>query len=269
MDRRDLARLVGFGLVGGAALAAPQVAQAQQQGRSRLHQALERGSLRVGTTGDFNPMSFRDTASNAYQGFDIDAMTLLATEMGLRVEWVATEWAQLVAGIAANRFDIFSGASVNVARARTAAFSIPYFEAGTVPLAMRAQAARFASWDAINADGVRVAVSMGTVFDEQARQHFPRAQIRAVQSPATGFQEVLAGRADVTITSNVEASTLVRRFDQLTLLGAGVQPRNKRPFAYVVAQDDWIWANFVNTWITLKKSDGLFDSLEARWLPRS
>jgi cyclohexadienyl dehydratase len=270
MDRRELAQIMGLGLIGGtAALVAPQTAQAQQAARSRLHQALERGTLRVGTTGDFNPMSFRDTGSNTYQGFDIEAMTTLTTEMGLRVEWVATEWAQLVAGIAANRYDIFSGASVNVARARTAAFTIPYYEAGTVPLALRAQAGRFTSWNAINADGVRVAVSMGTVFDEQARQHFPRAQIRAVQAPATGFQEVLAGRADITITSNVEASTLTRRFEQLTLLGSDVQPRNKRPFAYVVAQDDPTWLNFLNTWITLKKYEGLFDSLEARWLPRS
>jgi len=138
-----------------------------------------------------------------------------------------------------------------------------------VPLALRAQAGRFASWTAINAEGVRVAVSMGTVFEEQARQHFPRAQIRSVQAPATGFQEVLAGRADITITSNVEASTLTRRFDQLTLLGPEVQPRNKRPFAYVIAQDDPIWLNFVNTWIWLKKSEGMFDALEARWLPRS
>jgi cyclohexadienyl dehydratase len=269
MDRRELGQLMGLGLIGGAALTAPQLAQAQQAGRSRLHQVLERGTLRVGTTGDFNPMSFRDTATNAYQGFDIEAMTRLGADMGLRIEWVATEWAQLVAGIAANRYDIFSGASVNIARARTAAFSIPYFEAGTVPLALRAQAGRFPTWESINAEGVRVAVFMGTVFEEQARQHFPRAQIRSVQAPATGFQEVLAGRADITITSNVEASTLTRRFDQLTLLGPDVQPRNKRPFAYVVGQDDWVWLNFINTWVTLKKSEGLFDALEARWLPRS
>ena len=133
MDRRDLAKFVGAGFVGAAALAAPQLAQAQAPARSRLHQILERGTIRVGTTGDFNPMSFRDTSNNAYQGFDIQAMEALAAEMSVRVEWVATEWAQLVAGIAANRFDIFSGASVNVARARTAAFSIPYYEAGTVP----------------------------------------------------------------------------------------------------------------------------------------
>ena len=108
---------------------------------------------------------------------------------------------------------------------------------------------------------------MGTVFEEQARRHFPKAEIRAVQAPATGFQEVLAGRADATITSNVEASTLVQRFDQLAL-PVGAEPRNKRPFAYVVAQDDPTWLNFVNTWVTLKRSEGYFDMLEAKWLPK-
>ena len=80
---------------------------------------------------------------------------------------------------------------------------------------------------------------------------------------------MLAGRADVTITSNVEASTLVKRFDQLTINVKGTEMRNKRPFAYVVAQDDAIWLNYVNTWVVLKKSEGFFDMLQAKWLPSS
>ena len=120
MNRRDVARAIGVSLVGGAGLIAAQTAQAQAPaatGRSRLHQILERGTVRVGTTGDFNPMSFRDTTTNSYQGFDVEAMTQLAADTGVRVEWVQTEWAQIVAGLGANRFDIFSGASVTMPRA--------------------------------------------------------------------------------------------------------------------------------------------------------
>ena len=43
----------------------------------------------------------------------------------------------------------------------------------------------------------------------QAKSYFPNAQIKAIESPARDFQEVLAGRADAHITSNVEAATLV------------------------------------------------------------
>jgi cyclohexadienyl dehydratase len=264
MQRRDLFLAAALG--GGAALlASAQAAQAQTAG-SRLARILDSGTLRVGTTGDFNPMSFRDVTTNTYSGYDIEAMTQLAADMGVQIEWVVAEWATITAGIAADRYDIFSGASVNVARARVAAFSLPYTEAGTVPLAQARNADRFGSWEAINAAGVRVAVSMGTVFEEQARRHFPDAAIQAVQTPATGFQEVLAGRADVTITSNVEAGTLVQRFPELRILVPGAEMRNRRPFAYVVAQEDQVWLNFVNTWVTLKRIEGFFAGLDAKWL---
>ena len=266
MKRRDLAKsllLAGAGVALATSAARAQTASAPS---SRLADILKRGTVRIGTTGDFNPMSFRNPGSNEYQGFDIEAMTQFAADLGSKVEWVPTEWATLVAGISANRFDIFSGASVSMGRARTAAFSAAYIEAGTVPLSLKANAAKFKTWESINDAGVKVAVSMGTVFHDQAKAHFPKAAIQAVQSPATGFQEVLAGRADVTITSNVEAATLVKRFDQLAVNVQGSEMRNKRPFAYVVAQDDVTWLNYVNTWIALKKSEGFFDALEKKWL---
>ena len=264
MLRRDLFVAAALG-TGTALLASAQTARAQTAG-SRLERILSSGTMRVGTTGDFNPMSFLDTATNSRAGYDIEAMTQLAADLGVQIEWVAAEWATITAGIAADRYDIFSGASVNVARARVAAFTNPYTEAGTVPLALAANADRFGSWEAINAAGTRVAVSMGTVFEEQARRHFPDATIQAVQTPATGFQEVLAGRAEVTITSNVEAGTLVQRFPDLRILVPGSAMRNRRPFAYVVAQDDQPWLHFVNTWVTLKRIEGFFAGLDQKWL---
>ncbi len=267
MLRRDLFVAAAIG-TGAALLGGAKRAEAQTTG-SRLARILESGTLRVGTTGDVNPMSFRDAATNTYAGYDIEAMTQLAADLGVQIEWVVAEWATITAGIAADRYDIFSGASVNVTRARVAAFSVPYTEAGTVPLSLAANAGRFDSWEAINTAGTTVAVSLGTVFEEQARRHFPDATIQAVQSPATGFQEVLAGRADVTITSNVEGGTLIQRFPELRILVPGSDMRNRRPFAYVVAQDDQVWLNFVNTWVTLKRIEGFFAGLDQKWLGQS
>lgn len=239
---------------------------AQAQTKSHLQTVLERGTLRVGTTGDFNPMSIKDPATNTYKGFDIEAMEQLAKDMGVKVEWVPAEWATLVAGITSDRFDIFSGASLSIARAKVVSFSAPYLEAGTMPLAQKKDAAKFKSWADINKKGVTVAVLLGTVFEEQARQHFPNATIKAIEKPANGYQEVLAGRAQVTITSNIEAGTLAKTYPQLAIIGSSKEMRNKRPFAYPVAQNDPVWVNFVNNWVALKTSEGFFDQLEAKWL---
>jgi cyclohexadienyl dehydratase len=257
-----IARLV---VIAATLLGVAFAAQAQQP-KSRLQTILERGTLRVGTTGDFNPMSVRDTATNAYKGFDIEAMEQLAKDMGVKVEWVPTEWATLVAGITADRYDVFAGgSSLNMARAKTVAFTDPYLEAGTVPLTLKANAGKFKTWSDVNTKGTTVAVLLGTVFEEQAKAHFPQATIRSVEKPANGYQEVLAGRALVTVTSNIEASTLTQQYPNLVVVGTPKDMRNKRPFAYPVAQGDATWVIFLNNWIALKKSEGFFAALEAKY----
>jgi cyclohexadienyl dehydratase len=259
-------KLLALILTVATAVAIVVPAAASAQTKSKLAQILERGTLRVGTTGDFNPMSIKDTATNTLTGFDIDAMTQLAADMGVKVEFVPAEWATLVNGITADRFDIFSGASLSMARAKTVAFSNPYLFAGTVPLVSKKTGARLNSWDAINNPNVTVAVLMGTVFEQQAKAHFPKAKVRSVEKPATGYQEVLAGRAQVTITSNVEAATLMKTYPDLQLVGNNSDMRNKRPFAYPLPQGDEVWLTFVNNWISLKEAEGYFAALEAKWL---
>jgi len=49
----------------------------------------------VGTTGDWDPMSLKDPATNQYKGFDIDVTSELAKDMGVKVKYVPTDWKQL------------------------------------------------------------------------------------------------------------------------------------------------------------------------------
>ena len=238
---------------------------AQAQDKSHLTAILEANTLRVGTTGDFNPMSIRDPATNSFKGFEIDAANQLAKDLGVKLELVPTDWTTLVPGITANRYDIFmSGASMNVARIKTIAFTAPYLEAGTTPIFDQKNAAKFKSWDDINQPGVTVAVILGTVFEDQAKLLLPKATLKSVQPPATSWQEVLAGRADAAITSSIDAQSIVARFPSLTHLPSD-QDKSKRPFGYIVAQGDFVWTNYLNNWITLKLSEGFYASLKTKW----
>ena len=45
---------------------------------SNLDKILSSGVLKVGTTGDWDPMTMKDPATNKYKGFDIDVMNELA-----------------------------------------------------------------------------------------------------------------------------------------------------------------------------------------------
>ena len=48
---------------------------------SKLDQILASGELKVGTTGDWDPMTMKDPATNKYKGFDIYVMNELAPDL--------------------------------------------------------------------------------------------------------------------------------------------------------------------------------------------
>ena len=55
---------------------------------SNLDKILSSGVLKVGTTGDWDPMTMKDPATNKYKGFDIDVMSELAKDMGVKITFV-------------------------------------------------------------------------------------------------------------------------------------------------------------------------------------
>ncbi len=244
-----------------AALVVPSLVQAAE---SRLQRILESGTLRVGTTGDFKPMTFRNPATGGYEGYDIDAVTKLAADMGVAIEWVPTDWKTLVAGIVADKYDITTSASLSIDRATVAGFSAPYVTFATVPVALEPTAVEHKGWDALDQPGVTIAVTLGTVFEDQARAFFDTAEIVTVEAPARGFQEVLAGRATATITSNVDAAALTTTYPELAVVPVDA-PRSRRPGAFLLPQEDQVWINFVDHWISLHHANGFFEELMATW----
>jgi cyclohexadienyl dehydratase len=248
------------------ALAAASAADAQTSGKSRLQRILESGVLRVGTTGDFRPMSYRDAKTNEYAGHDIEVARELAKDLGVKLELVPTEWKTLISGIQTDKYDVaMSGISMNVDRAKVAAFTAPYMEFGTVPVIRKKDAARFKSWQDIDKPNVTVATTLGTVFDQQAKEYFKLAKRKQVEAPALSYQEVLSNRAEVCITSNVEAASLVQNYPELAIVPVD-KARSRRPASLLVAQDDVVWLNFLNQWITMKRSQEFFEGLQKKWL---
>ena len=239
---------------------------AMAQSKSRLHKILASGELRVGTTGDWNPMTVRDPASNSYKGFDIDVVTELARDMGVKLKFVPTEWKTLINGIVADKYDISTSASITPQRIRTVAFTRSYYQVSTVPLTLKKNLAQFKDWEDINKPSVTVAVTLGTSQEQQVKKYFPNANIRSIEAPARDFHEVLAGRAQISVTSNLEASLLIQAHSQLAVVpvSAGITPAD---LAFIVPQTDQVWLNFLDHWIAIKQNRGFFENLKAKWMP--
>ncbi len=247
-----------------AVVAIGLLASGAAQAQSALSDILNSGTLKVGTTGDWNPMTMKDPASNTYAGYDIDVMSALAEDLGVEVEFVPTDWKTLVNGVVAEKYHITGSASVAPKRAKVAGYSTSYFSLATVPLTLKENAGRFKDWDDLDKADVIVAATLGTTQEQQVKQFFPNAEHKIVEAPARDFQEVLAGRAHAHITSNVEAFKLVAKYPQMMIVPVS-EPRARTPIAMLMPQADQVWINYVNTWISLKQERGFFDELGRKW----
>ena len=132
---------------------------------SSLQKILKSGELRVGTTGDWDPMTMKDPATNKYKGFDIDVMNELAKDMGVKVEFVPAEWKTIVSGITSSRYDISTSVTKTPKRAEVAGFTDTYYKYGTVPLVLKKNLKKFPTWDSLNNKKVTIATTLGTSQD--------------------------------------------------------------------------------------------------------
>ena len=66
-----------------------------------------------------------------------------------------------------------------------------------------------------------------------------------VEAPAREYQEVLSGRADVSLTSKVDAMKLISLYPELSIINLD-EPKNAKLFAILLPRGDQEWINFIN-----------------------
>ena len=125
----------------------------------------------MGTTGDWNPMTMKEPATNSYKGYDIDVMAELAKDLGVKVEFVPTDWKTLVNGVTSGKYHMTGSASISPGRAKVAGYSTSYFSLATVPLILSKNAGKYKDWGDLDKAGVTVAAGSGLVCGERKTVH--------------------------------------------------------------------------------------------------
>ena len=104
-----------------------------------LEEIAARGTIRIGTTGDYRPMSYLNSETGKYEGIDAELSQLIADSLHVSIEYVPTTWPTLAADTMSGKFDIaLCGISRNYERARTMAMSDGYGSIGPTPKSLRA-----------------------------------------------------------------------------------------------------------------------------------
>lgn len=164
------------------------------------------GVLKIGTTMDYVPMSYKD-AKGELKGFDIELGKKLAASLGVKAEFVKTTWSSLTADTMDGKFDVaMSGISRNFKRQAQMDLSKGYLRYnGRTVLCRKADAKKYTSWDKIDKAGVRIMNNPGGGNDRFATANVKNAT-RILHTPNNEIPGLVAdGQADIMITEVVEA----------------------------------------------------------------
>lgn len=258
--RRIFSALMSVSLL----LSVPSFAVAADQ--SRLDKIMSDGVLKVGTTGDYPPFSFKKPDTGAYEGFDIEQAESLAKALGVRLQLIQTSWKNLSADFADDRFDIaMGGVSTSLQRQKMGLFSAPYLEDGKAPITRCADKDKFPTMFSIDQSSVKVIVNPGGTNEIFDREKLKKAQIVLWKDNHSIFEALAAGEADLMITDAIETRYQQKRHPGV-LCAASVQKAfTYSEKAYWIQRDPEL-AAFVDQWLHLSQKDGSFDASYQKWL---
>ena len=238
---------------------------AQAQPASRLETIIQRGTLRVGMTGDYLPFTFLDKATSTFKGFDVDVAEALGKALGVKIEYVRTAWPQLSADFEADRFDLaMGGISITPDREAKGPFSTPVMQEGKTPIARCADKGKYQTLGDIDQPGTRVIVNPGGTNERFARTHIKNAEIRVYDDNVGIFDEIARGNADLMMTDSSET-----QYQQKLHPGVLCAIHPDKPFdhaakAYWLQRDADLKA-FVDRWIEKAGADGSFKKIRSAW----
>jgi len=229
---------------------------------SALDTVAERGYLRVGTTFDYRPFTYKEGRQAA--GYDVDVARLMARELGVDLVFVNTTWTDLLPHLQEHKFDLAVGGITRTLKRQTkAGFTDPVFSIGKCALVRREDAERLRDLTAIDGPNLTVAVNPGGTNEAYVREHIQQAQILVVEDNLAIPELVAQGQADAMITDNLEALRAAQRDPRLVAISAD-SPWTAETLGFVTQRHDQAFLNWLNLFLYQAEADGRLELLRQK-----
>lgn len=230
-----------------------------------LNAVRARGKLRVGIT-TYPPWVMRGK-DGQLAGFSIDVARQLGEDLGVEVEFVETNYIDLLPDLVEGASDVvISGVSATPDRALFANFTTP-LASHEIWLAANKQAA--GAWKTVadfDKPEVAIGAMQGSAAAATARRVFPKAKVQVFSSEAEMGGALLEGKvAAVAATSPVpDIFVKVVPGDKVSLpLDKAI---GRRAEAMAVRRGDDDFLHYLNTWIQAYSYAGWLDERSRYWL---
>ena len=231
-----------------------------------LDKIQKRGTLLVGTTGDYRPLSYKEPGTGEYWGFGIDVAGEIAGALGVSVSYVPTSWPTLSADVQTPELFDFAigGITITDARLQSMDMSEGYLCNGKTILCRKEEADKYKSLEDLDKPEVRVMVNPGGLNEKFARENLPSCTLIVFEKNEEIPSKVAAGEADVMITEITEAPWYVQNDTRLAAPLLGI-PFTRGQIGVLMRKGQEDLLKKVNAKIQEMKSDGKLKGLHDKY----
>jgi len=228
-----------------------------------LDTILERGTIRVGVA-EFVPWTLKNKDGELV-GFEIDVANKVASDMGVAAEFQVYVWEDIIPALQKGEIDMIAGGmAITPARALQLNFSRPLAMSGVGLATHMKKTANFASLKELDDQDIVIATVKDTFAANTATTMFPDAKIRIFADRPAAEEAILEGRAHAYLASLPEVQFLVLKNSAVVDLPI-TEPLVANSEALGVKKGEQQLLNFLNAWVTARKTDKWLSSTRDYW----
>lgn len=250
----SLKKLLVAGLIGASFTALTAHAE------DLLDQVKQRGTLRIGLEGTFPP--FDSKAPNGeLVGFDVDIAKAVAAKLGVKPEFVTTEWSGIIAGLQAGKYDVIvNQVGITDARKQAVDFSPGYTFSAAQLIQRKDDTRQFKSLDDLK--GKKLGVGLGTNYMDMAKS-VPGIDVMTYPGAPEYLADLAAGRLDAALNDRLMLAYLLKTSPLPLRTGALVGSAN--PSGIPFKKGNPKFAKAIDDAMTQLEADGTFAKISDKW----
>ncbi|WP_186271968.1 transporter substrate-binding domain-containing protein [Burkholderia gladioli] len=243
-----------------AALIGASFVAATSHAADLLDEAKQRGTRRIGLEGTFPPFNSK-APSGELVGYDVDIAKAVAAKLGLKPEFVTTEWSGIIAGLQAGKFDVIvNQVGVTDKRKEVLDFSPAYTYSAAQLIQRKDDTRNFKSLDDLK--GKKLGVGLGTNYMDMAKS-VPGIDVKTYPGAPEYLRDLAAGRLDAALNDRLMLAYLLKNSQLPLRTGATLEAG--QPSAIPFKKGNPKFAKAIDDAMTQLEADGTFTKISDKW----
>ncbi|RGL11726.1 amino acid ABC transporter substrate-binding protein [Collinsella tanakaei] len=223
------------------------------------------GTLTIGTSAEYEPFEYMEDGE--YKGFDLELAQAIADDLGLELKIENVDFDTIVPGVASGtKYDMgIAAITATPEREKEVGFTDSYYmdDQAIVTMADNTGITGDNYADALNAEGVKIAVQSGSTAEAFAKENFPNAELVPFKNATDCFAAVQSSQANALVTNRSVAAQLVATsFSNEQVIK---QISTGEEYAIAVNKDNTALLDALNDSIAKLTEDGTVDELMTKY----